>query len=25
MAHLYRDVEALNAGKGIENDIIEVD
>ena len=25
MAHLRRGVEALNAGKGIEHDIIEVD
>lgn len=25
MAHLHRGVEALNAGKGIEHDIIEVD
>ena len=25
MAHLCRGVEALNAGKGIEHDIIEVD
>ena len=25
MAHLHRGVEALNAGKGVEHDIIEVD
>lgn len=25
MAHLRRGVEALNAGKGVEHDIIEVD
>ncbi|MCI6191030.1 MAG: type II toxin-antitoxin system RelB/DinJ family antitoxin [Clostridium sp.] len=25
MAHLHRGVEALNSGKGIEHDIIEVD
>ena len=25
MAHLHRGMEALNAGKGVEHDIIEVD